>query len=1117
MIRRISVGCLLVIAASVTGNALAADEAAAQQQFFENRVRPVLIEHCYDCHMGDEPESNLNVDSLAGLLRGGERGPAIVPGKPVESLLISAVNHGEVLKMPPRQKLSRRAIADLTKWVQQGAHWPNAEPVEHVDRGQTGERERPAFTEEERSFWAFQPVTEPDVPKVDDIAWVRSPIDNFILSRLEAKGWSPVSPADKRALIRRATFDLIGLPPTPAEVDAFLADESPEAFARVVDRLLDSPQYGERWGRRWLDVARYADSNGLDENLAFANAYRYRDYVVRSFNADKPYDQFVREQLAGDLLPASDDPDVTLERLTATGFLSLGAKMLAEDDPVKMQMDIIDEQIDTVGRAFMGLTLGCARCHDHKFDPVHTEDYYALAGIFKSTQTMENFKVVARWLERPLATPAQVRQYEQHEQLIAEAKADLSNLTEQANVDLEQSLRRQIAQYLVAGSEYAQSRAVLSKLAASDAFDAGAFPDALLVEAESFDRGNLTRQTTGYGEGIGVIIGPGGLNFAEYDVAVAQPGTYFVAIRYAAAQSRPTQLLIDGKLIDAQVADEVTGSWYPDTQTWGAAGICTIEPGRTTIRLERDGPVPHIDKLLLIPQSATEAAAAQSDESTEPGINSERPQLHVGLVRVWADYLDATRDDPASVLSVWHRYVAGDSPAAIEDALGELPRELIDPAPTSPADLAERYQQIFDRTWEAWNQSLSSEAKESQATALDDPVQERFRQVLVAADGPLAVSDAADDSYYPAEVADELRRRRERVESLEQSRPQYEYAMAVTDAESPANVRVHYRGSHLTLGPEVTRGFPRMLASDATPPIKEGQSGRLQLAEWLTDRNHPLTARVMVNRVWQGHFGTGLVRSPDNFGRLGERPTHPELLDWLARRFVESGWSIKGLHRTIMLSSAYRMSTQYDSTMAAEDPENRLYWRMQRKRLEAEAIRDAILAVGGSLDLTMGGSQLPTENRKYVTSTANVNPIVYEGKRRSIYQPVVRSALYEVFQAFDFADPSVSGGKRETTTIAPQALFMMNSKLVAEQTEALATSLLADETLSDTDRIQQIYSVCYNRPASKDETERALRYVEQYAHAQETRGNDEPRAAELTAWQSLCRAVIASNEFVYVE
>ena len=384
------------------------------ETFFEQRVRPILIDSCQDCHSKDLAESELRLDSLAGLLKGGLRGPSIVPGKPEASLLIRAVRHGELLKMPAKKKLPATEIAALAKWVKDGAVWPNSKPV---TKPVTNDPAGPvSFSAEQKSFWAFQKPRQASLLKVKNPQWVATPVDWFILARLEAAGYRPAAKADRRTLFRRAGFALTGLAPTPQQMATFLNDDSPAAFEAAVDRLLNSPAYGERWGRHWLDVVRYADSNGLDENLAHANAFRYRDYVIASLNEDKPFDLFVQEQIAGDQLSIPGESDAAaLARLPSTGFLSIGPKMLAEDDPIKMQMDIIDEQIDTIGRAFLGLTFGCARCHDHKFDPIPTADYYSLAGIFKSTHTMDTLTVVAKWHERPMATPGAIAAQKNHQ------------------------------------------------------------------------------------------------------------------------------------------------------------------------------------------------------------------------------------------------------------------------------------------------------------------------------------------------------------------------------------------------------------------------------------------------------------------------------------------------------------------------------------------------------------------------------------------------------------------------------------------------------------------------------------------------------------------------------
>ncbi|MCI0455844.1 MAG: DUF1549 domain-containing protein, partial [Gemmataceae bacterium] len=424
----------------VAGAGFAADKAATSDQvrFFETHVRPVLAEYCFGCHGPEKPKSGLRLDSRAGLLQGGASGePAIVPGQPEKSRLLQAVGGQDAhLKMPPKGQLAQRQVVDLTRWVQMGAPWPATARAPKAPPGEAAVQ-----------HWSFQPPVDRPVPTVRNKTWASNALDCFILAQLEANGLHPAPPADKRTLLRRATFDLTGLPPTPEEIDAFLADDAAHAFAKVVDRLLAAPAYGERWGRHWLDVARYADSNGLDENVAHGNAWRYRDYVVAAFNQDKPYDQFLLEQLAGDLLPPHPtlspsggegrvrgaDEATRYERLIATGFLALGPKVLAEVDEQKMEMDIVDEQIDTVGRAFLGLTLGCARCHDHKFDPLSTEDYYALAGIFKSTRTMEHFKKVARWWENALVPPAEQARRAAHDALMARQQETIKNLVKKAN------------------------------------------------------------------------------------------------------------------------------------------------------------------------------------------------------------------------------------------------------------------------------------------------------------------------------------------------------------------------------------------------------------------------------------------------------------------------------------------------------------------------------------------------------------------------------------------------------------------------------------------------------------------------------------------------------------
>jgi mono/diheme cytochrome c family protein len=779
---------------------------AEQLRFFETSIRPLLVENCHKCHGPKKQWASLRLDSRAAMLRGGDSGPAIVPGKPDESRLILAVRQvDEDLKMPEDGKLTDRQIADLARWVEMGAPYPAA--------AEEGTPKR------DPNHWAFQPPADPPVPAVKNAAWATSPIDHFVLARLEAAGCAPAPPADKPTLIRRVTFDLVGLPPTPAEIEAFLADEQPDAFARLVDRLLASPAYGERWGRHWLDVARYADSNGLDENVAHGNAWRYRDYVVAAFNSDKPYDRFVLEQLAGDLLSAADDRQ-RHEQLIATGLLVLGPKVLAEADKAKMQMDIVDEQIDTVGRALVGLTLGCARCHDHKFDPIDSVDYYGLAGIFKSTRTMESLKTIARWYEHPLRTP---------------------------QIDAEQV---------------------------------------------RFDQ----------------------------------------------------QLAAKKKAIDILVA------------------------------------------------------------------------ISDGIVRETAT--------PGTV----------------------LPDKL--------------------------------------------------------------------EPLYSSDTQAELKTLRDELAQFEKSRPEVPSAMGVTD-DQIADVAIHIRGNPQKLGDVVARHVPPVVQGPTAPHFSAGASGRRELAEWLVDPRHPLTSRVIVNRVWRWHFGRGLSLTPDNFGLLGDRPSHPELLDWLAHRLMAGGWSIKSLHRLILNSSTYQQSSLPSAATAAHDPENRLLGRANVQRLEAEQVRDALLVVGGQLDESRGGSLLKTKNREFLFDHTSKDTTDYHSRRRSLYLPVIRNNLYDLFQLLDYPDAAIPSGNRATTTIAPQALLMLNSEFVVESAGHFAERVQS-ETASDEGRVRRMYQIAYGRAATSDELAATAAFLETIDRALSATVPDAGQRRR-QAWNVLCHVIVAANEFVYVQ
>jgi hypothetical protein len=693
-------------------------------EFFEKKIRPLLSANCFECHSARKQRGGLRLDSRAALLAGGDTGPVIVPGRPEASLLLKAVHYKDDLRMPPKSQLGPEDVAALTTWVKLGAPWPEVAAEVRVVAKDSGFR----ITPKDRAFWSFQPVAALPMPAVRAAAWPKTSIDHFILARLEANQLRPNEPADRRTLIRRATFDLTGLPPTADEVNAFLADPSPDAFARVVDRLLMSPHYGERWARHWLDIARYGEDQAHTfQARKYPQGYRYRDWLIRAFNDDMPYDRFVMEQIAADLL---DEPG-RLERLPALGFFALGPVYYG--DPKRL--DQYDDRIDTLTRGFLGLTVACARCHDHKFDPIATKDYYSLAGIIASTEYVE----------------------------------------------------------------------------------------------VSLERGK------------------------------------------------------EGQVIP---------------------------------------PNPN----------------AKGEKKNAP---PKGPFLH-----------------------------------------------------------------------------------------------------------------------------------------------------ALRDAATPVTMRVHIRGNPTTLGEEAPHHFLSILAGDSAPTFTQG-SGRLELARAIARKDNPLTARVMVNRIWEHHFGRGLVRTPSNFGALGERPTHPELLDHLAMRLVASGWSIKQLHRDIMLSATYQMSSRPDARGQEVDADNKLLWHVPRRRLEVEAWRDAMLAAAGTLDRTVGGP------------SSDLNAA--DNRRRTLYGAVSRNELNPLLRLFDFPDPNITSATRTVTTVPLQQLFVLNSEFMIRNARALAARLTAQTGANDADRIRDAFLLLYGRPVTDRELQLGLAFL----------GHMEPSG--LTRWDQYAQVLLSANEFMFVD
>lgn len=1090
--------------------------------FFEKRIRPILVEHCIECH-GPDPASRrggLRLDGPAAILAGGESGPVVVPGSPESSRLHRAVSYLDPeFQMPPRGRLDERDREAIRTWIASGAAMPAAAPARPEPAVGS---EEPFDWARERRHWAYQPVLDPAPPPVLDEDWCRNGIDRFILARLEDAGLRPAPEADRRTLIRRAYFDLLGLPPTPEAVERFLDDDSPDAFDDLVDELLASPHYGERWARHWLDVARYADSNGLDENTAFGNAWRYRDWVVRALNDDKPYDQFVIEQIAGDLLPEDDDrrPD----RMLATGFLSLGPKVLAEPDKEKMQVDIVDEQLDVLGQAFLAQTIGCARCHDHKFDPITARDYHAMAGILYSTRTMRSLDTVARVHERELATRDQVRRVLEHERAMEENRDQLDRAVADGGRELRTRWLADTAEVLLATRSLAWSPRIR--------------------EAEAFDRSNLGVDHDRWGSGIGVIhtVRPDELQYVEYDHRAVAPGEHELRLRYASQASRPVRLLVDGELVTDALCASETGAFTPDGMTWTTIRF-ELGAGDHVIRLEREVDFPHLDRLSIAgPGERLDLEASIEEVAREHALDP-------GLLERWAFALAAEPiflpwralavldsrafdDRRGRLLADLHAAYAPDSIPAdgIEDRTGVGPDERVflrsivagDP-PLDPHEFALRWALAVRMVVDAWERREPG----TEPDGFDDPGLEAMRRVLLGEAGILHV--APDHPAMLATAAGpRLERLLERRRRLEASEPApFEMGIVVEDA-TPTDLPVFVRGEHTNPGGEaVPRGTLTVLAHLLEPAeIPAEASGRLELARWIVDPDNPLTSRVAVNRVWKAHFGRGIAANPSNFGTRGAAPSHPRLLDWLARRFVADGWSMKRMHRLILDSAAWRMGAQPDADLRALDPANRLFSRRDPIRLEAEPIRDALLAVGGSLDLTMGGSLLRSTNFGYVTNDQSTSNERYVSNRRAIYLPVIRNDMYPFFSIFDYPDSSVPVDARPRTVVAQQALFMMNSPLVIAQAEALAGDLLADPGLVDDEaRVAEAYRRAFARGPDPLEVRAALDHLQRvraspagFRSVPWTEG-DEARApirGELGALRSLCQVLFASNEFIYL-
>jgi hypothetical protein len=845
-IRPTTLSCIVIasgVALQLGGARMATasdDPGLARFEFFERRVRPLLADRCYECHSASaaEPKGGLRLDTRSGMVKGGSRGPAIVPGDADQSLIVNAIRYqSEDLQMPPKAMLTADEIDAIVAWINSGA------PDPRTDATATSGPNSMNRELDERQRWVFQPPAEPSVPAVKNHEWPRGDVDRFILAKLEERGLAPARDADKRTLIRRATFDLIGLPPTPEEIDAFLADESPDAFARLVDRLLASPHYGERWGRFWLDLVRYADTAGDNSDYPVPQLYKYRDWVMDALNRDMPYDEFIRQQLAGDLMPSASD-DEKYAKIIATGYIASARRFGSVVDDYPQHLTI-EDTIDNLGRTFLGLSINCARCHDHKFDPITSEDYYGLYGFFSSTRYpwpgIELDKVQRDFV--PLVPPAEVAA--------------------------------------------------------------------------------MTRER--------------GAKKAEFDSEVKR-----------------------------------------------------LESEKAAADKER-------------------REAEQAKRGAEHAKPDDTPDLSTFDARI------------------------GDARKRVEE--------------------------------------------------LDK-----------------AIKDA-----------------KKRREEFEKSPLPFETAYAVAEGKQIGHARMQIRGDPKKLGDEVPRRFPKIFGGQLLSAGERG-SGRRELASWIADPANPLTARVKVNRIWQHHFGHGIVPTPSDFGRQGRAATHPELLDYLARRFVESGWSVKATHRLIMLSRTYQLSShdeELNERNAAIDPANVYLWRFNRRRLDAESIRDAMLAVSGQLDRTRGGPHPFPPQTSWDFTQHKPFKAVYETNHRSVFLMTQRIQRHPYLATFDGPDTNASTAGRVSSTTPLQALYLMNDAFVHEQAAQFAARLLASAT-DDHARLELAYVLAFGRPPTGDDQSATASFLQQLRARFATTGAG-AEVVEQSAWQGCARVIFRMNEFVYVD
>jgi hypothetical protein len=1193
---RIALTLVCLLPSLMVDRAWSADEEdSGKVEFFESKIRPVLIEHCYQCHSSTSKsvKGDLLLDFRTAVLKGGESGPIVVPGKPEESLLISALKY-DGFEMPPKGKLPESVIADFERWIRDGAVDPRADDKPVVKKPEINYVKG-------AEFWAFKQPIRSDLPDVKNADWVRNEIDRFVLAKLEERGLSPNVHAERRVLIRRAYFDLIGLPPTPDEIDAFLNDPSPNAFDDVINHLLESPHYGERWGRHWLDVARYGEDQAHTfKARRYPRGYLYRDWVVQSLNSDMPYDEFVRQQIAGDLL---DGPD-RHTRIAPLGLFALGPVYYAENvEKAKATADEWDDRIDTLTRGVLGLTVACARCHDHKYDPISTADYYGIAGVFASS----------KYEERPIVSDETVARRRTADGVAKEQELNIDRFLSGESRRLRPGLVESIPDYMTAAWEILSQRKKgndQKKLVAETA-KATKLSETLLTRwtkylegkpdskietaalkewsafwkvqpgapATTVDETRLTQVQTiaesfrdlaaskierraalfkRFGENVAfvqqedqTVVRPGIIPLGNLfddsasvslDAAVATDKFKAIANadrlgvdRVAAGWGTETRIAPDVQFDFARLGSSSHAYGAVTNDAWFTQGGISTRGMRqgsnkkaeqgigmhanalVTFDLDeirRAGLMPTDQKFVFkVDRAGINDDAFGSGASTHLAVIVSRPHrdkavmdailsAHVNGQKMEIDFSDFTY------------YVAGDMPAVIRADGRFVEFDIAIPAEAKHLTLAacgagEPADNPISSDHAVFSgvrlemaplpvEDLAAEdsAGEAEGTA-EEMERDRQDAILLSRllydEGLLALPPNESESRLAESAVTQLTEMRTKLKAKQEVAAAIEVSMAhALNEDTGSDLSIYLQGDPAKQGDNAPRSMLAIFTGGERRAFESSGSGRLELAAAIASPENPLIARVIVNRVWAGHFGHGLVRTTSNFGELGERPSHPELLDWLSVWFMDNGWSLKKLHRLIVQSSTWQQSSEFHGAAYEADPENRLLWRMNRRRLEIEPWRDALLSVTGELDAKAGGPSIDLNKA--------------DNRRRTLYGFVSRHQLDELLRLFDFPDPSITSASRAVTTVPLQQLFVLNSEFMAQRARTLVQRLNGTDAMTDEAKVRRAYLLLFGRTADDQELATAVAFL-----------SADSEKEQLSRWEQYALALLSANEFLYLD